>query len=92
VYSLQWNCTLHDNLRISTFNRPWHRMVDRHPALRTAFSWELRDEPFQIVYRHVDPSWRQHDWRRMAADEQERQLEASSQTIQPRGMTYPKPR
>jgi len=77
VYSVQWSCTLHGNLRVSTFKRAWQRVVDRHPALRTAFSWELRDEPFQIVYRHVELPWRQHDWRNMSAAEQERQLEAS---------------
>ena len=76
VYSVQWSCTLHGNLRVSTFKRAWQRVVDRHPALRTAFSWELRDEPFQIVYRHVELPWRQHDWRSMSAAEQERQLEA----------------
>jgi amino acid adenylation domain-containing protein len=76
VYSVQWSCTLHGNLGVSTFKRAWQHVVDRHPALRTAFSWELRDEPFQIVYRHVELPWRQYDWRSLSAVEQERQLEA----------------
>jgi len=44
--------------------------------LRTAFNWKLRDEPFQIVYRHAELPWKQHDWRKVPAVEQERQLEA----------------
>ena len=51
-------------------------MVDRHPVLRTAFNWELRDEPFQIVYRRAELPSSRHDWRRVPAVEQERQLEA----------------
>src|SRR5207237_7332344 len=46
------------------------------PVLRTAFNWELRDEPFQIVSRRAEIPWREHDWRRVSAVEQERQLEA----------------
>jgi amino acid adenylation domain-containing protein len=77
VYSVQWSCTLHGNLCVSTFKQAWQLVLDRHPALRTAFSWELRDEPFQIVYRHVKLPWRQHDWRSISAAEQEWRLEAA---------------
>jgi len=76
VYSVQWSCTLCGHLRVAAFKRAWQRVLDWHPALRTAFNWELRDEPFQIVYRHVELPWRQYDWRSMSAVEQERQLEA----------------
>ena len=76
VYCVQWSCTLHGNLHVLAYKRAWQHVVDRHPVLRTAFSWELRDEPFQIVYKHVDLPWRQHDWRGMSAGEQERQFEA----------------
>ena len=76
MYCAQWSCTLHGNLQVSAFKQAWQRVVDRHPVLRTAFNWEPRDEPFQVVYRHVELPWRQHDWRSMSAVEQERQLEA----------------
>jgi NRPS condensation-like uncharacterized protein len=76
MYCAQWSCTLHGNLQASAFKRAWQRVVDRHPVLRTAFNWELRDEPFQVVYRHVDLSWRQHDWQGISAVERERQIEA----------------
>src|SRR6516225_762738 len=75
VYSMQWHGTLHGTLHVSTFKRVWQCVVARHPVLRTAFSWALRDEPFQVVYRHVELPWRQYDWRSMSAVEQERQFE-----------------
>jgi hypothetical protein len=50
--------------------------MGRHTVLRTAFNWELRDEPFQCVYRHTHLPWQQYDWRHMAAVEQERQCDA----------------
>ena len=64
--------------------------ADRHPALRTAFNWELRDEPFQIVYRHVELPWREDDWRSMSAVEQERQLAAFLGEDRSRGFTLSK--
>jgi amino acid adenylation domain-containing protein len=74
VYCVQWSCRLHGNLHVLAFKRAWQHVVDRHPVLRTAFSWELRNEPFQIVYRHVDLPWIQHDWRSVCAVEQARQF------------------
>ncbi|MER0239555.1 condensation domain-containing protein [Fulvimarina sp. MAC8] len=42
--------------------RAWQSAVDRHPVLRTAFFWEERDEPFQIVFKKVPLEWHQLDW------------------------------
>jgi amino acid adenylation domain-containing protein len=75
MYGVQWSCTLHGNLYVSAFKRAWQRVVDRHPVLRTAFNWEYRDEPFQVVYRHVELPWRQHDWQSLSTFDQERQYE-----------------
>jgi amino acid adenylation domain-containing protein len=74
-YCAQWSCVLHGHLYVSAFKRAWQCVVHRHPVLRTAFNWELRDEPFQVVYRHVQLPWQQHDWRGASAAEQEQQLE-----------------
>ncbi|HSF30804.1 MAG TPA: amino acid adenylation domain-containing protein [Candidatus Tectomicrobia bacterium] len=74
LYCAQLGCTLYGNLQVSTFKQAWQRVVDRHPVLRTAFNWAFRDEPFQVVYRHVALPWRQDDWRGVSAVEQERQL------------------
>jgi amino acid adenylation domain-containing protein len=90
VYCAQWSCTLHGNVDVSTFKRAWQCVVDRHPVLRTGFSWEVRDEPFQVVYKHVELPWRQYDWRSMSAVEQERQIEALFEEDQARGFELSK--
>ena len=76
MYCAQWSCTLHGHLHVSAFKQAWQRVVDRHSVLRTAFHWESRNEPFQVVYRHVELPWRQYDWQHMSTVEQERQIEA----------------
>jgi amino acid adenylation domain-containing protein len=76
MYSAQWSCTLHGDLDLSAFKRAWQRVVDRHPVLRTAFYWEAQNELFQVVYRQVELPWRQYDWQRISAVEQQRQLES----------------
>jgi amino acid adenylation domain-containing protein len=76
MYCAQWSGTLHGHLDVSAFTQARQRVVNRHPALRTAFHWESRNEPFQVVYRQVELPCRQHDWQPLSAVEQERQIEA----------------
>ncbi len=57
------------------FERAWQAMVDHQPALRTAFVWERRDKPLQIVVRHVRLPWVHVDWRGLDEDAQEQALE-----------------
>jgi amino acid adenylation domain-containing protein len=90
MYCAQWSCTLHGNLQALAFKRTWQCLVDRHPVLRTAFSWELRDEPFQVVYKHVELPWREHDWRSVSAVEQERQLQVFLQEDRTQGFELSK--
>ena len=75
VYLQQRSCTLHGPLDVTQFRKAWERVVKRHAVLRTAFSWEHRVEPFQVVYRQVAFPWDQHDWRGLAEPEQAEQLE-----------------
>ena len=74
MYVEQWRCTVYGDLQIIAFKQAWQRLVDRHAALRTAFNWAYRDEPFQVVYRHVTCSWRQYDWQNMSEITQKREL------------------
>lgn len=41
----------------------WQAAIDRHPILRSAFYWEERDQPFQVVFRHLPICWTELDWR-----------------------------
>ena len=45
VYFEQYACTLSGSLDTAAFRQAWRIVVDRHPALRTAFIWEGVDEP-----------------------------------------------
>jgi acyl carrier protein len=47
---------------LSALRCAWQRTIDRHPILRTAFLWEGRDRPLQVVRRHVEACWREMDW------------------------------
>src|SRR6185295_2487890 len=70
MYLEQLICTLHGDLDIAALGNAWQRVVDRHPVLRTAFIWKLRDKPFQIVHRRVKVSIEELDWRSLTSKEQ----------------------
>ncbi|MDE3155808.1 MAG: amino acid adenylation domain-containing protein [Acidobacteriota bacterium] len=45
------------------FARAWQALVDRHPALRTAFAWRSGKRPLQVVARTARLDVIRHDWR-----------------------------
>ena len=63
-------------LEPESFERAWRFVVERHPALRTAFDWEEFDEPVQVVYESVSLKFERHDWSGLAAGEQSARFEA----------------
>ncbi|HKH46212.1 MAG TPA: amino acid adenylation domain-containing protein, partial [Thermoanaerobaculia bacterium] len=75
-YFEQLGCRLRGKLDPAAFRRAWQRLVDRHPVLRTAFEWEETDEPVQVVFRQVELTIAEHDWRHVPAAEQEERLAA----------------
>ena len=62
-------------LDTAAFKKAWERVVERHTVLRTAFSWEGRDEPLQVVLRRVHVPMREQDWRGLLPCEQEARFE-----------------
>src|ERR1700750_695592 len=74
VYISHLTCTL-KNLEVAAFERPWQRVMDRHPVLRPAFVWETLKKPLQVVGRHVRLTLEQHDWRELSGDEFARRWE-----------------
>jgi len=75
-YIEQLSCTLRGALERVAFQGAWERVVQRHPALRTVFLWEKRDEPVQLVYRRVRLRWREEDWRELSGEAQETHFQA----------------
>ncbi|NMO13901.1 non-ribosomal peptide synthase/polyketide synthase [Pyxidicoccus fallax] len=53
--------TWNGEVDLPTLQRAWQRLVERHPALRTAFFWENMKEPIQAVRRKVDAVARLED-------------------------------
>jgi len=63
VYVPQIVLTLEGALDATALHQAWQQAVTHHDVLRTAFYWEQRDEPFQVVYRQAELPWVQQDWR-----------------------------
>ncbi|MGD1909416.1 MAG: amino acid adenylation domain-containing protein, partial [Rivularia sp. (in: cyanobacteria)] len=60
---------------VIAFQKSWEEVFRRHSILRTAFRWEKRDKPFQVVYRVLDLPWKQQDWRELSSEEQQQKLD-----------------
>jgi amino acid adenylation domain-containing protein/non-ribosomal peptide synthase protein (TIGR01720 family) len=56
------------------FSRAWQAVVDRHAALRTAFVWEGRDDPRQVVFHQVKLPVERLDWRDLPPTDRDRRL------------------
>ncbi len=63
------------DLDANAYQRAWQLMVERHPALRTIFVWQDGKDPLQVVREQVTLPWIEHDWRQIAAAEQDQKLE-----------------
>ncbi|MEM8530664.1 MAG: amino acid adenylation domain-containing protein [Chloroflexota bacterium] len=71
AYCVQIACTLHQTFDTEAFRRAWQVVLNRHATLRTAFFWQGLEKPLQVVRKHVDLRWIEHDWRdREIADQQ----------------------
>jgi amino acid adenylation domain-containing protein/non-ribosomal peptide synthase protein (TIGR01720 family) len=62
VYRRQVSYEIAAALDAAAFTRAWQAVVDRHAALRTAFAWEGRDDPRQVVFRQVKLPVERLDW------------------------------
>jgi hypothetical protein len=63
VYFEQSCWKLNGSLDSAALERAWQKVVDRHPALRTAYLWEELGETLQIVHRRVSVPMEMLDWR-----------------------------
>ncbi|HEY3582016.1 MAG TPA: condensation domain-containing protein, partial [Pyrinomonadaceae bacterium] len=81
VYVTHITCTL-ENLDVPAFERAWQQVMDRHPALRTAFVWQNLEKPLQVVTRRVRIRIDQLDWRAFSREEQDARLKEFLQSEQ----------
>ncbi len=61
MYIVQQRLEIEGALDPEVFEAAWSRVVDRHPALRTVFSWAHEGPAIQIVCRGVDIAFSVHD-------------------------------
>ncbi|HEX3531179.1 MAG TPA: amino acid adenylation domain-containing protein [Thermoanaerobaculia bacterium] len=61
---------------IALLRQAFQQLVDLHPVLRSAFAWERRDEPLQVVVRKARVPQESLDWRDLGASEAEARLAA----------------
>ena len=59
---------------VIAFQKSWQEVFRRHSILRTAFRWEKRDRPFQVVYRVLELPWQQLNWREFSPSQQQQKL------------------
>ena len=71
AYIEQMSLVLTGPLDRAAFQRAWQRVVDRHPALRTAFAARPDGEPVQIVRRQLAMPCESLDWSRLSPAQQE---------------------
>ena len=75
AYSVQFSYRLRGSLDIASFKRAWKRVIERHPVLRTIFTWERHDKMLQVVRKEIPLPWQDNDWRGLSTDEQAARLQ-----------------
>ena len=75
VFLEQVTCLIHGRLDVDRFKDAWNRTVENYEALRTVFLWEGQNSPLQRVLPLASVMWREFDWSRFNADEQDARLE-----------------
>ncbi|MBW3656716.1 MAG: non-ribosomal peptide synthetase, partial [Gemmatimonadetes bacterium] len=84
-YLNQLAYTLED-LDAEAFRGACRQMVERSPALRTAFVWKRGEEPLQVVHRRVEVVWEEADWRELAAGERAERMRRFLRADRTRGL------
>jgi aryl carrier-like protein len=90
-YVEQFLCRLRGELDLPALQESWHRLVARHPALRSTIHWTEFDRPYQVVHRGVDHPLDYQDWRELTPSEQDERLTAYLGSDRRRGFDPSRP-
>ncbi len=85
IYVEQFCCIIRGDLDVAAFRESFRQVIDRHTALRTAYRWQDLDQPLQVVHRHAELPFEEHDWRTAAAVRQQEWLADYVRTDRERG-------
>jgi amino acid adenylation domain-containing protein/non-ribosomal peptide synthase protein (TIGR01720 family) len=91
VYFVAHAFTLRGPLDAPAFLRAFQDVVDRHAVLRSAFLWERREEPLQVVRARVKLPVLTEDLRGLSAEAQAERLRRFSEEDRQRGFDPTRP-
>lgn len=60
-YREQLRFIIDKTICLSKLKKAWQHVIDRHPALRSIYSWQDKSQPFQIVLKDASLHWAEHD-------------------------------
>ncbi|MEG4442911.1 amino acid adenylation domain-containing protein [Microcoleus sp. AT9_B5] len=84
-------CSIRENLNVSAFLKTWQQIVQRHPILRTSFSWSGKEVPLQMVHHQVELPSAEQDWRNLSEADRANQLETYLQADRLQGFDLTQP-
>ncbi|HWW74990.1 MAG TPA: condensation domain-containing protein, partial [Pyrinomonadaceae bacterium] len=88
---IQLSCRVEGDLRPQAFRQSWQQVLDRHPALRTAFLAGDGNDPLQVVLDRVELPWQEFDWRGLSESEAGHRLTELLEGDRLRGFTIDEP-
>jgi hypothetical protein len=91
LYFDQTVCLLRGELHLEAFREAWRRVIQRHPALRTAFQWQGLTQAVQVVYRQLEPDLVLEDWSELPAEALGPRLDAFLMEDRLRGFDLARP-
>jgi amino acid adenylation domain-containing protein/non-ribosomal peptide synthase protein (TIGR01720 family) len=74
-YFVQLCLELAGDLNTGALRQAWQAMLERHDVLRTAFVHQGLEEPVQVVAKAATLPWQEEDWRGVAPDRRQTELE-----------------
>lgn len=84
-------CSLREKLNVSVVIKAWQQIVQRHPILRTSFSWLGKEVPLQTVHQQVELPSVEQDWRNLSEGDRTNQLAAYLQADRLQGFDLTQP-
>ena len=92
MYFEQFSFSMRGTLDAAAWERAWERVVERHAVFRTAFSWERREKPLQVVLKQRgEIPWTHEDWRGLSEAEQRGRLDDFLRADRARGFELNRP-
>ncbi len=91
VYFEQLSVEVLGGVDREVLKQSWAIVVNRHPALRSAFLWQELDRPLQIVHNKIDMEVIDIDWRHIDVNQEKMRFDAWLEKDRQRGFDFENP-